>query len=101
MARFQGPHPAVIGPYRVLRLLGVGGMGRVYLGVDPDGRQAAVKVVNAELLRDEEFYQRFTREAAATAAATGRFIAGIVASDLDAPEPWLATEYIDGPSLST
>lgn len=101
MARVQKTDPQTIGPYRVLRLLGAGGMGRVYLGIDTDGAQAAVKVVNSDLLRDEQFRKRFTREAAATAAVSGRFIAGIVASDLDGEEPWLATEYIDGPALST
>ena len=101
MARFRQADPEAIGPYRVERLLGIGGMGRVYLGVDGDGNRAAVKVVNPELLRDEEFYQRFSREAAATAAVSGRFIAGIVGSDLDGAQPWLATEYIDGPALST
>ncbi|WP_194922512.1 serine/threonine-protein kinase [Catenulispora pinisilvae] len=100
MARFQRADPEAIGPYQVQRLLGAGGMGRVYLGVDQDGSQAAVKVVNADLLQDAEFRRRFTREASATSRVSGRFVAGVIAFDLDAPEPWLATEFIDGPPLS-
>ena len=99
MKPLQDSDPRSIGPYQSLGVLGEGGMGRVYLGVDEDGHQAAVKVVYADLVRDEDFRKRFTREASATAAVSGRFIARIVASDLEATPPWLATEYIDGPSL--
>ncbi|MBS2532309.1 serine/threonine protein kinase, partial [Catenulispora sp. NF23] len=100
MGPVQGTYPRKIGPYRIRGLLGAGGMGRVYLGVDKNKHWAAVKVVNAELLRNEEFRKRFIREATATAKVDGRFIAGIVASDLDGAHPWLATEYIKGTSLS-
>jgi serine/threonine protein kinase len=100
MEPLQDTDPRQIGPYTIVGLLGVGGMGRVYLGIDNDGTKAAVKVVNAELLRDEEFRKRFTREATATAKVRGRFIASIVAAEIDTAHPWLATEYIDGPALS-
>ncbi|WP_194897527.1 serine/threonine-protein kinase, partial [Catenulispora pinisilvae] len=100
MEPVQGTDPKKIGPYRIRGLLGAGGMGRVYLGVDKNKNWAAVKVVNAELLRDEEFRKRFIREATATAKVDGRFIAGIVAANLDGAHPWLATEYIEGTSLS-
>ncbi|MEZ0111411.1 serine/threonine protein kinase [Catenulispora sp. EB89] len=100
MEPLQDTDPRQIGPYEIIGLLGVGGMGRVYLGIGEGGTKAAVKVVNAELLRDEEFRKRFTREATATAKVRGRFIADIVAAEIDTPHPWLATEYIDGPALS-
>lgn len=100
MEPVEDADPEFIGPYRILGVLGTGGMGRVYLGVDDAGNRAAVKVVNVELMRDPGFRKRFTREASATAAVSGRFIAGIVASGLEAPRPWLATEYIEGPSMS-
>lgn len=99
MKPLQDSDPRDVGPYHLEGVLGQGGMGRVYLGVDENGRRVAVKVVYAELVRDEDFRKRFTREASATAAISGRFIAQVVASDLEASPPWLATEYIDGPSL--
>lgn len=43
-------------------MLGQGGMGRVVLGVAPDGRYVAVKQVHAELAEDEGFRARFRRE---------------------------------------
>jgi hypothetical protein len=45
----QAGDPELIGPYRVIRRLGIGGMGQVFLGRSPGGRLLAVKVIRAEL----------------------------------------------------
>ena len=50
-----------IGPYRVDGLLGVGGMGKVYSAVGPDGVRVALKIVKEDLARDETFRKRFDR----------------------------------------
>jgi serine/threonine protein kinase len=47
--------PELIGPYRLRGRLGTGGMGRVYLGLSPGGRAAAIKVIRSELAQDPEF----------------------------------------------
>lgn len=61
--------PAQIGKYRVLRLLGSGGMGRVYLAEDPDiGRQVAIKRVT--LGADPQARERFIREVSDPVPAT-------------------------------
>ena len=52
-----------VGPYRIESVLGVGGMGHVYLAVGPDGEQIALKLVKADLARDSVFCKRFDREA--------------------------------------
>ncbi|MDT8342674.1 MAG: protein kinase, partial [Longimicrobiales bacterium] len=60
-----------VGAYRVVRALGEGGMGRVFLAERADGRftrAVAVKVLHAHLCRQENVPQRFRREAEAVAA---------------------------------
>ena len=90
--------PQVIGPYRLLGLLGSGGMGRVFLGLSVGGRRVAVKVIRAELAADPEFRIRFRQEVAAARKVSGLFTAVVV--DADAQVPWLATAYVAGPSLA-
>ena len=73
--------PTSIGSYRLLGVLGSGGMGRVYLGRSPSGRRVAVKVIRSELAEDPVFRRRFAREVAAirsvgplfTAPTSGRW----------------------------
>ncbi|MBS2552599.1 protein kinase [Catenulispora sp. NL8] len=91
--------PSEIGPYELLGILGSGGMGRVYLGQDADGERVAVKVVHSDLAREPEFRRRFQREIEALRAVSGPGIAAILDADAEAQRPWLATEYVDGPSL--
>ena len=92
--------PQLIGPYRLVGQLGGGGMGRVFLGLSAGGRPVAVKVIRAELAADQEFRVRFGREVAAARRVSGLFTALVVDADVDGPEPWLATAYVAGPSLS-
>ncbi|MGI5131549.1 protein kinase domain-containing protein [Pseudonocardia sp. CA-107938] len=94
--------PPTIGPYRLLGLLGAGGMGKVYLGEEPtaDGpRQAAVKVVHEQFAADQRFRERFAREVAVARAVQGPRVAQLIDAEPDARVPWLATEYVSGPSL--
>jgi hypothetical protein len=92
--------PVQVGPYRLAGVLGAGGMGRVFLGWPPDGRPVAVKVIRPELAADPEFRTRFRREVAAARAISGLYTAQVVDADTDSPVPWLATVYLDGPSLN-
>ncbi|WP_194894229.1 protein kinase domain-containing protein [Catenulispora pinisilvae] len=93
--------PRNIGPYRLLGHLGSGGMSRVYLGVDESGKQAAVKVMRRELADDKEFLQRFQREVGMLhRVPAGASFARVLAADPEARRPWLATEYVPGPSLA-
>ncbi|MBO2455631.1 PQQ-binding-like beta-propeller repeat protein [Actinomadura barringtoniae] len=90
-----------VGPYRVIRLLGAGGMGRVYLAASASGRAVAVKVVRPELAGNADFRQRFRAEVNAAKAVSGAFTTPVVDADPDGPLPWLATAYVAGPSLQT
>ncbi|WP_344576221.1 protein kinase domain-containing protein [Streptomyces lunalinharesii] len=99
MAALDPGDPRSIGGYQLLGRLGAGGMGRVFLGRSPGGRQVAVKVVHAALVDQPDFRSRFRREVHAARAVSGAFTAPVIDADPDAPEPWLVTSYISGPSL--
>jgi Protein kinase domain len=92
--------PQQIGSYRLLGLLGSGGMGQVFLGRSPGGRPVAVKVIRPELADSPDFRRRFAREVAAARRVGGVFTAPVVDADPDAPQPWLVTAYVNGPSLA-
>ncbi|MFD4482430.1 protein kinase [Streptomyces sp. NPDC058471] len=91
-----------IGPYRLLARIGAGGMGEVFLARRGQGRLVAVKAVRQglDLDLDDAFRVRFRREMAAARAVTGPFTAALLDGDANAPLPWLATEYVPGPSLA-
>ena len=59
---------SIVAGFRIVRLIGQGAGGTVYLAADADGRRIALKVPIAELARDERFRQRFLREAQIAAA---------------------------------
>ncbi|MER7170003.1 MFS transporter [Streptomyces mesophilus] len=93
--------PTRIGPYRLIARLGAGGMGLVYLGRSEAGRTVAVKVVQAEHAAHPEFRRRFAREVAAARRVGGAWTADVLDADTDASVPWVATQYIPGPDLTT
>jgi serine/threonine protein kinase/WD40 repeat protein len=92
--------PEVVGGYRLLGRLGVGGMAQVFLGASPGGRKVAVKIIRPEYADDAEFRRRFAREIAAVRQVGGFHTAQVVDADPDADPPWMVTAYIPGPSLS-
>ncbi|MFC8914837.1 protein kinase [Streptomyces sp. NPDC057116] len=95
-----GPNdPREVGGFRMLRFLGAGAMGRVYLGESLGGRKVAIKVIDGARAGNAEFRARFRQEIAAARRVHGMFTAAVVASDPEAEDPWLATEYVAGPSL--
>ncbi|WP_143517173.1 protein kinase [Pseudonocardia sp. MH-G8] len=93
----EDPHR--LGPFALTARLGSGGMGVVYLGRHDDGRPAAVKVVHPHLIGDPDFRSRFGREIALAHRVDTPWTARVIDADAFAPRPWLATEYVAGPSL--
>ncbi|MEU6729095.1 serine/threonine-protein kinase [Nonomuraea wenchangensis] len=90
-----------IGPYRIVGRMGAGGMGVVYAGVAADGARVAVKVIHPGLAADPQFLARFVREVELLSRVRGRCVVSVLDADTGAMPPWLATEFVPGPTLST
>jgi serine/threonine protein kinase/ketosteroid isomerase-like protein len=92
--------PSRIGNFEVTRQVGSGGMGAVYLGLDPElNRQVAIKVIREEV-HDQEVLNRFFREARAAAALRHPNIITIYASGQHEHQPYMVMEYVEGDSLA-
>jgi serine/threonine protein kinase len=90
----------VLGTYTVVRELGRGGMGRVYLATDGRlGRTVALKALAPELTRDPIHRERLRREARAAAVLTHPGICTVYALEEFDGEVYIVTEYVDGHTL--
>lgn len=89
-----------IGPYTVIKCLGRGGMGEVYLGQLPDGETHAVKVMRLASSVDAVERERFAREVAAMEKARSKYIAQLINSDTQSIRPWFSCEYVQGITLT-
>jgi eukaryotic-like serine/threonine-protein kinase len=90
----------VDGRYRVMRKLGTGGMANVYLAEDQElGRRVAIKVLDERHASDEQFVERFRREAKAAAALSHPNIVSIFDRGETDGTYYIAMEYLEGPNL--
>ncbi|XRQ03819.1 protein kinase domain-containing protein [Actinomadura welshii] len=92
--------PVRLGRYELAGRLGEGGQGVVYLGRRDDGVRAAVKVLRAPFARDPEGRARFERELPTIGRVAGFCTAPVVDADISGDLPYIAVEYVPGPSLS-
>ncbi|MFF8534374.1 bifunctional serine/threonine-protein kinase/ABC transporter substrate-binding protein [Streptomyces sp. NPDC015532] len=100
MEPLRAADPSRIGRYRLLRRLGAGGMGVVFLARAPGGAIAAVKTVRSSYADESGFRARFRREVEAARQVGSRWVVPLLDADADAETPWLATSYVPGPSLA-
>ena len=91
------------GRYQLVKLLGEGGMGSVYLGRHVViGKKVAVKILHADLAGGEEMLKRFYREAQAAAAIGHKNIIDVI--DVGASsqgDPYMVMEYLEGEDLDS
>ena len=88
--------------FRIVRRLGAGGMGTVYLAqqIGVGNRFVALKVLNRKLLDDPEFLQRFQDEAGSTGRIHHPNVVTIYeAAQADDGTPYIAMEFLDGETL--
>ena len=91
----------MISRYRVVRRLGMGGMGEVFLAEDSElERSVAVKVMSGELARDPEQRKRFRTEARAASGLVHPNICVIhEVGETEDGRPFLAMEFVEGLTL--
>ena len=92
---------SVVGPYRIIRKLGQGGMGSVYEALHQTlGRHVAIKVLHPEVARNEEFALRFANEARASNIVDHPDVVQITDhGSLPDGIPYIVMEYLKGESL--
>ena len=88
-----------IGPYRVESLLGVGGMGRVYKAVNPEGDEVALKLVKADLASDEIFRRRFEREVRIARTVVHLHVVPVIDAGEHEGIPYMAQKYVGNGTL--
>jgi Tol biopolymer transport system component/serine/threonine protein kinase len=90
----------LVGHYKIVSLLGSGGMGDVYLAQDSRlGRKLALKMLPAEFIKDADRVRRFEQEARAASALTHPNILTIFGIEEAEGKRFIATEYIEGKTL--
>ncbi|MEV0401728.1 protein kinase [Actinoallomurus sp. NPDC050550] len=88
-----------VGRYRLMTVLGKGGMGVVYRATDEDGHDFALKLLKPELAEDAAFRRRLAREVDAMRRVRSPYVAEVVDADVTAERPYIVTRFIDGQPL--
>jgi serine/threonine-protein kinase len=88
-----------IGPYLITELLGVGGMGRVFRALAPDGSDVAIKVVKGDYAHDETFRRRFSREARIAQSIEHPNVVPVLDTGEHEGVPFMVQRFVDGESL--
>lgn len=88
------------GRYEILELIDSGGMGLVYKGLDKETqKQVAIKVLKPEYVQNEEFIQRFKKEARAASSLKHKNIVKVMDSGEDGTTHYIVQEFIEGPTI--
>ena len=90
------------GRYRLIELLGSGGMATIYRATDTQlGRDVALKLLRPEYLRDPDFSSRFRQEAQAAASLSHPNVVTVYDFGEDPSGPYIVMELVDGEDLAT
>lgn len=102
MRRMPLASGATFAGFTIVRLLGTGGSGAVYLAEHPRSpRRIALKLLRADVSADPDFRDRFNREADLAATFDHPNIVAVLDRGEHSRRLWLATDYVDGPDART
>ena len=90
--------PDELGGWRINGRLGEGGFGTVFLA-EKGAQKAAIKVIRNEFVQEDDARNRLATEAEVLSKLSDPSIGRILDSDLTGEFPWIATEFINGPTL--
>ncbi|MCD5353490.1 serine/threonine protein kinase [Kineosporia mesophila] len=89
--------PEQVAGYRIVRRLGQGGQGVVFLALGADGQKVAIKQLRQ--VEDKQARRQFAKEVAAARRVAPFCTARVISFDLDGEKPHVVSEFIEGPSL--
>ena len=95
------PDALAVPGYRILRMIGRGGMAQVYLAERAsDGLQLVLKMLDEGLRRNDSFLQRFVREYQLIVSLENEYVARIYDQGFSGARPYIAMEYLSGGTLA-
>src|SRR5215469_15874558 len=97
--RVQDRTPERLGPYRLIKRIGEGGMGVVYLGVDSAEAPVAIKALHPGLAQESNARRRMAREVETMRRVRSRYVAEVLDADLDGETPYIVTRHVPGLTL--
>jgi predicted Ser/Thr protein kinase len=88
-----------LGPYRLKERLGEGGMGVVYLALDPSGERVAIKVLREGIAAEDTARKRLAHEVETMRRVVSPNVAEVIDADVTCKTPYIVTQYVPGRTL--
>lgn len=92
-------HPRTAGPYTLLRALGPGRVGALHLGRTDKGTRVMITIIRPEFARDPSFLACLREDLDLAYRVRSPRVTAVLDGDLRAELPWLATEYVEAPTM--